>query len=459
MQTIGRRLSILFVICSIAAILLVTLFVNITVNNKFNQYMIDIQNSRYERIVSYFEEVYKRDGKWTENSGTELMHEAYMGNYCLTLRDGNNKVIWGMDPNDIRIGQHLNTMIVKNQGVYNSKTFEIKSDEVLVGYVDIGQYSSVLLSEEDVNFIVSINKSILISGVLALLIIICLSLYFSRQFSRPIKGVANMSVNMSKGNFDEKSNSKSNIQELEDLRRSINILAEKLKNQDMLRKRLVSDISHEIRTPLNVLQNNLEAMIDGVFPVTRERLNYLNDEVVRFGRLLNNLNVLKEFEAEGLKLNLESINLDELITSIYNDFHLAAENRSIKLDFEVEPDKNYVITGDRDALIQVFINLLSNALKFTEPGGWVGIRLYTGNKGITVEVKDSGIGIKEEDLPYIFERLYRGDKSRHKTDGNGIGLTIVKSILQLHNASIDVMSRVGEGTKVVVCFPNRKELE
>lgn len=452
MQTIRKRLSILFVICSIAAILLNILFVNITVNNKFNQYMIDIQNNRYERIVSYFEEVYRRDGRWTENSGTELMHEAYMENYCLSLRDSNNKTIWGMNPNDLRIGQHLNSMLVKDKGVYTSKTFEIKLNGLVVGYVDIGQYSSVLLSEEDVNFIVSINKSIILSGILALVIIIILSLYFSKQFSLPIKDVANMSVNLSKGNFNSKSNSESNIEELENLRSSINILGEKLKNQDMLRKRLVSDISHEIRTPLNILQNNLEAMIDGVFPVTTERLESLNDEVVRFGRLLNNLDVLKEFESESIKLNLESINLDDLITGIYNDFYLAAESRNIKLGYEIEPGRDYSITGDRDKLIQVFINLLSNALKFTDPGGKVNIKLYTGIKNIIVEVKDTGVGIKEEDLPYIFERLYRGDKSRHQIKGNGIGLTIVKNILQLHYASIDVMSKAGEGTMFKISF-------
>lgn len=452
MQTIRKRLSILFAVCSIAAILIITLFVNITVNNKFNQYMLDIQSSRYERIVSYFQEVYKREGKWTKDSGTELMHEAYMGNYCLTLRDSNNKTIWGMDPNDIRIGQHLNTMLVNNQGVYSSKTFEIKSGDKLVGYVDIGQYSSILLSEEDVNFIVSINKSILISGALALAIIIFLSLYFSKQFSRPIKEVANMSVSLSQGKFDEKSNSESNIKELEDLRNSINILAEKLKNQDMLRKRLISDISHEIRTPLNVLQNNLEAMIDGIFPVTRDRLNYLNDEVVRFGRLLNNLNLLKEFESEGLKLNLENMALDKFIIAIYNDFSFAAESKNIRMDYEIEPDKDYGIRGDRDKLIQVFINLLSNAVKFTEPGGWVEIKLFNNNKGIIIEVRDNGIGIKEEDLPFIFERLYRGDRSRHQIEGNGIGLTIVKNILQLHNAEIEVISKAGEGTTVRVCF-------
>lgn len=453
MQTIGRRLSILFVTCSIIAILLITLFVNVTVNSKFNQYMINIQNNRYERIVSYFEEVYKREGKWSEDSGAELMHEAFMGNYCLTLRDNSNKTIWGMDPNEIKIGQHLNTMTVLDNGVYNSKTFEIKSRGILVGYVDIGQYSSILMSEEDVNFISSINKSIVVSGVLALLIIIIVSIYFSKQFSRPIKEVANMSVNLSKGNFDMKSNSESKIEELENLRKSINILAEKLKQQDMLRKRLVSDISHEIRTPLNVLQNNLEAMIDGIFPVTQERLNYLNEEVVRFGRLLNNLNQLKEFEAEGIKLNFETIFLDELIASIYMDFNLTAESKNIKLDYEIEPDKDYSIIGDRDKLIQVFINLISNALKFTETGGRVRIKLYTNNKNIiVVDVIDDGIGISEEDLPFIFERLYRGDKSRHQIEGNGIGLTVVKNILQLHYASIIVMSKDGEGTTFRIWF-------
>lgn len=427
-----------------------------TVNNKFNQYMVDIQNKRYERIVSYFQEVYRREGKWSEDSGTELMHEAYMSNYCLTLLDKNGKHIWGMDPNDIRSRIHLNTMLVQKEGVYNSRRFEIKVNGNVVGYVDIGQYSSVLLTEEDVNFKISINKSIVASGILALIIIIIISLYFSKQFSNPIKEVANMSVNLSKGNFNTKSSIESNIEELEDLRKSVNILAGKLKYQDNLRKRLVSDISHEIRTPLNVLQNNLEAMIDGVFPVTTERLNYLNEEVVRFGRLLNNLNVLKEFESESIKLNFKEIFLDELIIDICKDFYVAADSKKIKLEHSIEAGETYVVTGDKDKLKQVFINLLSNAIKFTEVGGRVDIKLYTDNKNVIVEVKDNGIGIREEDLPFIFERLYRGDKSRHQIEGNGIGLTIVKSILKLHYASVDVESKEGVGTIFKIYF-NRSD--
>ncbi|KLE14389.1 ATP-binding protein [Clostridium sp. C8] len=452
MQTIRRRLSILFFTCSIAAILLITLFVNITISNKFNQYMIDTQNKRYERIVVYFEEVYKRQGKWTEDSGVELMHEAYMGNYCLTLMDNNKKTIWGMDHNEIKNNLHLNTMIKKDIGIYNAKTFEIKSDGKIVGYVEIGQYSSVLLSEEDINFKVSINKSIIASGVLTLVIIVTISLYFSKQFSIPIKEVSSMSVNLSKGNFNAKSSTKSNIEELEDLRKSVNILAEKLKYQDSLRKRLVSDISHEIRTPLNVLQNNLEAMLDGVFPVTQERLNYLNEEVIRFGRLLNNLNVLKEFESESIKLNFESVFLDEIIDDISKEFYVSAKNKKVKLTYKAEPNEKYLITGDKDKLKQVFINLLSNAIKFTGENGTVYVNLSSTDKKFIVEIKDSGIGIKEEDLPFIFERLYRGDKSRQQIEGSGIGLTIVKNILQLHYATIDVKSEEGKGSIFIISF-------
>ncbi|BDB00959.1 sensor histidine kinase [Clostridium botulinum] len=448
MHTIRKRLSILFVICSVAGIFLVTLFVNVTINNKFDAYMVDVQDKRYQRIVSYFEEVYKTQEKWTENSGIELIHEAHMGNYCLTLLDINKKTIWGMNPNDIR----LNTMPVKDRGVYNTKTFEIKLEGKVVGYVGIGQYSSLLLSEEDISFKTSINKSIVASGILTLVIIITISLYFSKQFSIPIKEIANLSVNLSKGDFEGKSSVESNIEELENLRESVNILAEKLKYQDSLRRRLVSDISHEIRTPLNVLQNNLEAMIDGVFPVTEERLNYLNEEVVRFGRLLNNLNVLKEFESESIKLNFQTIFLDELIADICSDFYAIAENKNIKLQYHIENHEDYSITGDRDRLKQVFINLLSNALKFTEDGGEVLIKIYKSDKNIVVEVKDNGVGIKKEDLPFIFERLYRGDKSRHQFEGNGIGLTIVKNILQLHYASIDLESEEGEGTTFKIYF-------
>jgi signal transduction histidine kinase len=193
-------------------------------------------------------------------------------------------------------------------------------------------------------------------------------------------------------------------------------------------------------------------MIDGVFPVTEDRLNYLNEEVVRFGRLLNNLNVLKEFESESIKLNFETVPLDELLADISKDFQIAAEKKDIQLTYTVDFNDKYFIKGDKDKLKQVFINLLSNAVKFTENYGKIEVNLYSSIKNIVVEVKDDGMGIKKEDLPFIFERLYRGDKSRHQIEGSGIGLTIVKNILQLHYAKIEVDSEEGKGTVFRVIF-------
>ncbi len=452
MYSIRKKLSIILLVCSVLATVLTAIFVNFTINNKFDQYMVDIQNKRNERIVQYFQEVYKRDKQWTKESGKEMEHEAFMSNYCLTLLDANKKLVWTMDPNDIREKNHLIMINDKEKGVYNTINLPIRYNGKIVGYVGIGQYSSVLLSSEDINFKLSINKGIAASIIFTLIIVIFTSLYFSKQFSVPIREVSDISVNLSHGDYNTRSNAKTDILELENLKDSINTLGEKLKQQDLLRRRLVSDISHEIRTPLNILQNNLEAMIDGIFPVNTEQLTALNDEVIRFGKLLNNLNVLKESEAEGILLNKEKISIDELIASVCDDFTIVSKEKNIELTYNLKHNEDYIILGDRDKLKQVFINILSNAVKFTNENGNIWVNLAKNKNEIIVSIRDTGIGISKEDLPFIFERLYRGDKSRNKIDGSGIGLTIVKNILTFHSASINVESEVNKGSTFTIHF-------
>lgn len=452
MYSIRKKLSIILLVCSVLAAVLTAIFVNFTINNKFDQYMVDIQNKRNERIVQYFQEVYKRDKQWTKESGKEMEHEAFMSNYCLTLLDANKKLVWTMDPNDIREKNHLTMINDKEKGVYNTINLPIRYNEKIVGYVGIGQYSSVLLSSEDINFKLSINKGIAASIIFTLIIVIFTSLYFSKQFSVPIREVSDISVNLSHGDYNTRSNAKTDILELENLKDSINTLGEKLKQQDLLRRRLVSDISHEIRTPLNILQNNLEAMIDGIFPVNTEQLTALNDEVIRFGKLLNNLNVLKESEAEGNLLNKEKVSIDELIASVCDDFTIVSKEKNIELTYNLKHNEDYIILGDRDKLKQVFINILSNAVKFTNENGNIWVNLVKNKNEIIVSIRDTGIGISKEDLPFIFERLYRGDKSRNKIDGRGIGLTIVKNILTFHSASINVESEVNKGSTFTIHF-------
>lgn len=456
MRTIKKELALLMVGCSVVAILLTWISINITVNKQFDKYMLNIQNKKYHSVVEYLKNVYEKNGKWEINSGTEIIHEAYMGNYCLTLYDGNKKVLWGMDPSDPKFNEHMQHMNV-NRGVYTSKTFEIVSNNKIVGYVDIGQYSSLLLSNEDLNFKKSINISIFISCLVTAFIIVIISLYFSKRFSKPIKEISNISVRLSNGELSAKSNIGSNIRELEDLRSSINSLGEKLNNQDKIRKRLVSDISHEIRTPLNILQNNLEAMIDGIFPVNMENLSSLNDEVIRFSKLVDNLNVLKIFEERSLQVKFDDINLVDIIMKVCEEFDILARQKGLEIIINLNSEKEYFIKGDRDKIKQVFINLISNAIKFTEikfksSGGKVWVNIFKQNEKVIVEIIDNGIGISKDDIEFIFESMYRGDKSRNMIEGTGIGLTVVKDILLLHSASIEVKSEEGKGSSFKLEF-------
>ena len=450
MQSVRRRLSLILIACTIAAVVLSALFVNRAMNSTFDKYMINVQNKRYATIVQYFQQVYKKEGKWTKSSGQEMMHEAYMSNYCLTLLDADKKEIWGMNPNDIKNGTHM-MGLGTGAGVYSSKTFAITKDEKTVGYVMVGQYDPVILTEQDINFRNSINEGIAVSSLITILIAVVVSLTISKQFSDPIKKVSDNSVELSKGNYESRSNIKSNIIEINTLIESNNMLGEKLNHHDLLRKRLVSDISHEIRTPLNVLQNNLEAMIDGVLPVTSDRLDNLNEEVIRFGKLLNNLNSLKQFETEDIPLNIDTIFLGDLVADVCDDFYTIAKEKNVHIDLKFEP-KKFMVLGDTDKLKQVFINLISNAIKFSKENGNIWVKFKENQDKVIVQIIDDGIGIKKEDLPYIFERLYRGDKSRQLTSGSGIGLTIVKRILNFHGAYIDVESEENKGTTFTVYF-------
>lgn len=448
MHSIKRRLALILTACSIAAVLLSALLVNTAVSATFNKYMKDNQDKRDARIIEYFQEVYKTGQGWNENSGLELSHEALMNNYCLTLKDANGKVVWGMNPGDI---SHQ-SMVSDSSGIYSEKTYEIKDNSAAVGFITIGQYSPVILSEADINFRNSINLSIALGGLIAIAAGVVISIFASRQFSGPIKDVSEASVKLAGGNYDSVIEGKSGILEINSLISSMNVLGRKLSAQDTLRKRLVTDVSHEIRTPLNVLQNNLEAMIDGVIPVDAARLESLNEEVVRFGKLLNNLDTLKGVESENARLSMRKVQLDAIISDVCKDFEIEMKDKNIKLDIITQKHTDYSIKGDRDLLRQVFINLLSNAVKFSGDGGSITIEEKADAKNVYVEIADTGIGIRKDDVPFIFERMYRGDKSRNEIEGSGVGLSIVKNVMLLHNADIELNSEAGEGTSFKLRF-------
>jgi signal transduction histidine kinase len=208
---------------------------------------------------------------------------------------------------------------------------------------------------------------------------------------------------------------------------------EKLARQEELRKQLTADVAHELRTPLTAVGTNLEAMAEGALTPTAERLNACYGELQRLGKLVADLESLAKTESEILKLKLAPVDLLEVAGEV----------------FETVSGECVTVQADRERILQVLNNLRTNAEKYGDGGIFVTVK-NSGRYG-EITVADDGYGISEEDLPHIFERFYRADKSRTRaTGGAGVGLAIVKSIVNAHGGTVGVESRTGEGSAFTV---------
>ncbi|MBO1003079.1 ATP-binding protein [Pseudogracilibacillus auburnensis] len=220
---------------------------------------------------------------------------------------------------------------------------------------------------------------------------------------------------------------------------------------DKLRKDFISNVSHELRTPIALMQGYSEAIVDDIAESVEDKnelAKIIHEESLRMGRLVNELLDIGRMEAGHIELNLETIEVEQFIQRIYKKFIGMAEENNIELKLTKEME-NKLITIDSDRIEQVFTNLIDNALGHTRPSGYVHIFVRSMQDYFYVEVEDNGTGIPEEDLSFIFERFYKADKSRTRTDkkkGTGLGLAIAKHIISAHDGIISVKSRVNEGT-------------
>ena len=304
-------------------------------------------------------------------------------------------------------------------------------------------------------FIKDIRNMIIGISLLMIIVVISISIFISQKISKPIIVVSKMTDSLKRGGYDQTLEYESSIVEIDNLVNSINDLSKELYNMEKLRKRLTSDISHELRTPLTSIQTHLEAMIDGIWEPTEERLISVNEEVIRISHLVDELKNLAKYDSDKNKLNISEVDLEQLIKNIiYNNESFALE-KNIKIEYNLEKIKAHI---DKEKISQVIVNLISNAIRYTNCNcEWLGkiiIRLYKEENLIKISVKDNGIGIPKKSLDYIFERFYRVDKSRcRNTGGTGVGLTICKSIIDLHNGNIEVKSEVNKGSEFIVSIP------
>ena len=220
---------------------------------------------------------------------------------------------------------------------------------------------------------------------------------------------------------------------------------------DKLRKDFIANVSHELRTPISLLQGYSEAIVDNIAESTEEKnelAQIIHEESLRMGRLVNELLDIARMEAGHIQLNVEPVEVELFVDRILKKFNgVASENRIfLELNKEItEP----IIFGDPDRLEQVFTNLIDNAIRHSSENGYVQVSVENNANKLTVAIKDSGSGIPEEDIPFVFERFYKADKSRErnaKKKGTGLGLAIAKNIIEAHHGTISVKSKLDKGT-------------
>lgn len=466
---IRTRLILLILGGAILSIILVSLITNITLFNEFDLYMRSEQKNRLHEIVYLAEQSYAFKGNWGVEAINNIAISPLINDFDIVIRDINNNIVLNHYMESTIVQMHNEMMRRMGPGMrganhpnmingnqrdenYIVENFDLTFNDMVIGTLSIGHVGPFLVSERELEFTKGINLSILYGALISIFVSFLLGMYSSKLFSDPIVRITEAAKKISKGDLSTKIEVGNNVKELNELSRTINNLSKSLREQELLRKRLTSDISHELRTPLSILQSHIEAISDGVWKATPEKMDICKNEVVRLIKLVEELKYLTDIEKHKLKLTIQKFSLSNDLKDIVNSYSHQFLDKGIELNIHINDE--VVFSGDRDKIKQIVINILSNALKFTNKGGCVSVKLLDTNDQVLITIEDTGIGLDEKDIPFIFERFYRADQSRNrKTGGAGIGLAITKSLVEAHKGEMVVSSKKNQGTKIVVALP------
>lgn len=288
----------------------------------------------------------------------------------------------------------------------------------------------------------------------ASLLVLIISVVFSGYITRPINELKSVAVSISRGNLHQRIKV-SGRNEMAALADTFNTMSEKLENMDRKRSEFVSNASHELKTPLSSMKILIESLLyqDGVDEkIYKEFLGDINNEIDRLADVISGLLTLAKTDSETEALKIEKILLSELVNKTVNSLKPIAREKDISLTYTVNNDLE--VNCDAVKVMQAVMNLIDNAIKYTDTGGHVWVTLQKSGANAAITIKDDGSGIPESDVPHLFDRFYRVDKARARgTGGSGLGLHIARTIALLHGGSIEVQSEDGVGSMFTLHLP------
>jgi signal transduction histidine kinase len=448
-RSLAVKLVLAFWIVSLIGIVLVLLQARLVASREFGRF---VNTQQQEPLVSKLEAYYQTHGTW---NGVEAVFQAD------TSSDTNATRPLSL----VLVDSQANVIFSSNQETPGGKL----SDEQLGHGEPIlveGKFVGMLIPTfpggsrrpPPNDFLNRINQNLLLSSLGATAVSLLLGLFLAWSLLRPVRELTAATRDVANGDLERRVPVRSK-DELGELSQSFNQMNAKLKESRDLRRKMTADIAHELRTPLSLILGHTEALNERKLPPTPETFYVMYDEAQRLSLLVDDLRTLSLSEAGELSLTRQTTRPDLLIKRAIKAHFPKAKSLKISLHADAQP-KLPSLDVDPDRIAQVIGNLLDNSLRFTPPGGEVNLSARSTPEGVEFRVQDTGTGILEADLPYVFDRFYRADKSRHRQEnGSGLGLAIAKSIVEAHGGHIWAESDAGKGATICFVLPIKENSE
>lgn len=367
-------------------------------------------------------------------------------------------------PNSNQVERALKGEVVYNKGIIKYVNEPVLSVALPI-YVGDKVEAAIFVCNplsDIINSIMQTFKIVIIAGIIAIFISVFVSYFISMSIAKPIKEITEISLEMSKGNFSKKAKvySSDEIGKLTEafnymmvtLDKTMNDLEDeknKMVTLEKMQRQFVANASHELRTPLTSVRGYVEAILDGVVKNKEEERKYLRiilKETLRMHRLVNSLLDLSRIESGQIKINRKDLNISEVINSTVMKFKPIIEDQELQLVVDI-PKNMPIVIGDEDLIDQVITNYITNAVRFTSAGGSITVKAEQNKNEVYVHVIDTGIGISSEELTKVWGRFYKINESRQLSkEGAGLGLSLVKEIIEHLGGRTWVESELGKGS-------------
>ena len=476
-MTLSRKLTIAFLLVAVTAAAIVAAFIRLTNATRLNQLILEQQRADFAALITDY---YQHTGSVkgldqflrqinNPNPQQPLPNQPNQFNpqslpsdrrNIFGFADANGFVIVPLQP------QFLPGQRVPPEIIARNTPLEVKG--TVIGTILSPPLPPGLTPQEQA-YLDRTNQALTLAALGAALLALVVGFLLARTLTHPLRALTIATEKMAGGDLNQQVTITSH-DEIGELAESFNRMSREVARANQLRKQMTADIAHDLRTPLTVIAGYVESMRDGDLAPTPERLDTIYTEIERLQRLVGDLRLLAHTDAGELRLNLQSIHPKDLLESAAAPFKLSAEQKGITLTVDAADDLP-LLQVDESRMNRVLSNLISNALRHTLAGGVISILAtrrdqnttltpgpspeYGRGESILISVEDTGEGIPPSDLPHIFDRFYRADKSRADADGasSGLGLAIAKALVEAHGGRIWAESEVGRGTRMRVEVP------